>query len=107
MSELVDRRYIEGTVGAKRHATLHIGRLFPNSGKLYIMHSQECIDFYDGQRYLDLTHCKFSKALDNGLLPDDWPYQYVNKPVVLSCSTHQPEHRRVYPIRTYVEIMSG
>ena len=77
MTERVPSWEVEGIVGAKRHETLHLGRMDTYTGKVYILHPHWCL----GQT-LDLRSCWFSQALDRGINPEEWR-GYENQPVVL------------------------
>ncbi|MEV8336991.1 hypothetical protein [Leucobacter sp. NPDC077196] len=62
MSEIVPADEIENIVGASRHPVEHVGRADSETGTVYILHSQECIDSAP-----DLLECEFSVALDRGI----------------------------------------
>ena len=62
MSRLESPAKIEGIVGAKRHATEHIGRAVSAEQRVYILHSRDCLD-----SGIDLRECEFSVALDRGI----------------------------------------
>lgn len=57
----------ESVVGIKRHETDHYARAVSSEQRVYILHSQECLDIFD-----DLRDCPISKALDRGIREDDW-----------------------------------
>lgn len=78
MSELVDPQQIEFIVGRDRHLTRHYGRLDPESGYMFILHSQHCVETQD-----DLRECIYSKALDKGMAPVSGWGEYINRPVHL------------------------
>ena len=78
MSELVDPAQIEEIVGAGRHRTEHIGRMDTRKKRIYILHSEVCMEQY-GQ---DLRHCPYSLALDDGIAEEDWGLR--DRPVYLS-----------------------
>lgn len=77
MTEKIPAWEVEGVVGAKRHPTLHLGRMDTYKGKVYVLHSQECLEKTE-----DLRDCWFSHALDKGVKPTEWR-GYENQPVVL------------------------
>lgn len=66
MSDLVPADEIESIVGVKRHPRLHFGRAVSAEKRVYILHSQECLD-----SGIDLRECEYSIALDRGI--DDEP----------------------------------
>lgn len=61
MSELVPREDIVNHVGRERHPNDHYGRWNTNEGRIYILHSYECVT--KGE---DLRQCEYSLALDKG-----------------------------------------
>lgn len=67
MTDLVDPDEIEEIVGVKRRAIEHVGRVVKAEQKIYILHSQQCLD-----SGIDLRECKFSLALDRGVQPANW-----------------------------------
>lgn len=67
MTDIVDPEIAATIVGADRHATDHIGRAVSAEQKVYILHSQECLD-----TQIDLRWCEFSKALDRGIILNRW-----------------------------------
>lgn len=67
MTDLVPAEDIERIVGVERHSTEHWGRAVSAEGRVYILHSRECLD--SGR---DLRECPYSLALDNGIDPFDW-----------------------------------
>jgi len=67
MSDLVPPEVIESIVGAKRHATKHLGRAVSHEGIVYVLHPHECKD-----SGIDLRECPFSFALDEGIDQDTW-----------------------------------
>lgn len=67
MSEIVPAAEIERIVGAKRHATEHLGRAIEAEQTIYILHSQECKD-----SGIDLRDCDYSLALDAGINEANW-----------------------------------
>lgn len=62
MSRIESAKKIEGIVGAKRHATDHLGRAVSVEHRVYILHSQECV-----ASGIDLRDCVYSDALDIGI----------------------------------------
>lgn len=78
MTERVPAWEVEGIVGAKRHETLHLGRMDTYTGKVYILHPQWCLEKLGD----DLRRCWYSQALDHGINPEEWK-GYENQPVVL------------------------
>lgn len=73
MSNLVPAEDIETIVGAPRHPTRHLAKAVSAEKKVYILHSQRCLD-----SGIDLRDCPYSLAIDEGIDPDDWP---EDKPV--------------------------
>jgi hypothetical protein len=67
VSDIVPAEDIERIVGVERHPTEHWGRAVSAEQRVYILHSQECLD--SGR---DLRECPYSLALDNGIDPFDW-----------------------------------
>ncbi|WP_032377444.1 hypothetical protein [Rhodococcoides fascians] len=67
MSEIVPADDIEKIVGAPRARNLHLGRAVSEDQRVYILHSQKCID--SGR---DVRECPFSVAMDNGIDVDYW-----------------------------------
>lgn len=67
MTRLEPSDHIESIVGAKRDATLHIGRAVSAEQRVYIMHSKKCSD-----SGIDLRDCSFSVALDGGIDAQEW-----------------------------------
>ena len=68
---------IEAIVGVKRYEILHIGRAVSAEQRVFIMHSKACVE-----SGIDLNDCRFSKALDNGIDPQEWD-GWEDKPVIL------------------------
>jgi hypothetical protein len=62
MSRLEAADKIEGIVGAKRHATDHLGRAVSAEQRVYVLHSAECV-----ASGIDLRKCQYSEALDLGI----------------------------------------
>lgn len=67
MTELVDPFEIERIVGARRHRTAHLGRAVSAEERVYVLHSQECLD-----SGIDLRECPYSLALDQVAAQGDW-----------------------------------
>ncbi len=68
MSKLESSETIEATVGSQRHPVRHIGRAVSAEQRVYVLHSERCrADFGKG-----LTSCPYSRALDLGILPQEW-----------------------------------
>jgi hypothetical protein len=67
MTDLVDRSEIERLVGARRSSGAHLARADSAAGKVYILHSQRCLD-----TGMDLRGCRYSIALDFGIDMADW-----------------------------------
>lgn len=67
MTNLVDSDEIEKIVGIERRAFMHHARAVSEEQVVYILHSEICVS-----ARLDLRDCPYSKALDNGILEDDW-----------------------------------
>ena len=77
MTDLVPSDQIEQIVGVRRHAYLHYALADSTTGVVSILHSRHCKD-----HELDLRHCVFSLALDNGLDPQDWD-DVMDTPVIV------------------------
>lgn len=67
MSDLVKPSEIEKIVGVERHPVMHFARAVSAENKVYILHSQQCLD-----SGIDLRKCEYSLALDNGIEPEYW-----------------------------------
>lgn len=67
MADLVPASDIERIVGASRHRQAHLGRAVSAEQRVYILHSQRCLD-----SGIDLRECPYSKALDRGIHRDQW-----------------------------------
>lgn len=67
MSRLESAETIEATVGALRHPTEHVARAVTAEERVYVMHSAECL-----ASGIDLRECKYSIALDRGILLRAW-----------------------------------
>lgn len=91
MSALVPPEDIEAIVGVSRRKAEHVGRLVSAEQRLYILHSQNCVD-----SGVDLRDCMFSVALDRGVDVDRW-VEFEDQPVKLwvSAETEKlvPERR--------------
>ena len=68
MTDLVPAPDIERIVGVDRHATDHWGRAVSAEQRVYILHSQECLE----DPTWGLQDCLFSLALDQGIELADW-----------------------------------
>ena len=78
MTDLVPTDRIECIVGARRHVATHIARAVSSEQRVYILHSQRCLN--DGR---DLRKCPFSVALDRGISMDAWRDQQDRAVVVM------------------------
>lgn len=67
MSNLVDPERIESIVGTKRHQRAHFAKAVSSEQRVYILHSQNCVE--DNS---DLRDCEFSLALDAGIDIEKW-----------------------------------
>lgn len=67
MSELVDPKDIERIVGVKRFRHAHWARAVSAEQRVYILHSQDCLN-----SGIDLRECDYSLALDRGIDPSTW-----------------------------------
>ena len=94
MSRIESADKIEGIVGATRHETIHVARAVSAEERVYILHSQECVE-----KFADLRRCPFSIALDEGIdleLWGDWQDRPVEVRVdeefddLVPERTHQP-----------------
>lgn len=68
MTDLVDPADIERIVGHGRARSEHYARYVQDEGRLYILHSQQCIE-----KTPDLRNCPFSIALDEGEVVHPFP----------------------------------
>lgn len=75
MTKLVPREDIERIVGFPRQRHDHVARLVSAEGKVYILHSRECLE-----SSIDLRYCSHSLALDAGIDEADWP---VDQPLLV------------------------
>lgn len=62
MTDLVPADEIEAIVGVARHQSKHFARAVSAERKVYILHSQGCLD-----DEIDLRDCPYSLALDRGI----------------------------------------
>ena len=92
MSELVPTSDIEAIVGANRHPDVHIGRAVSAEQTVYILHPDDCREYFD-----DLRDCPFSKALDKGIDAERWE-GFEDQPVRLWVSM---QTLRLVPERRY------
>lgn len=92
MSDLVPPEDIERLVGIERHETAHYGRASTEDQKFYILHSRECKD-----SGVDLRECRYSLALDRGILPAQWS-EYEDEPTLLWFSGGDDE--RLVPLHS-------
>lgn len=76
MTRLVDPGSVEEIVGVRRHLERHYARAVTAEQQIVILHSWRCRDANP-----DLRECPFSRALDAGIEPDQWP---DDTPVVLT-----------------------
>lgn len=67
MTRLEPSDRIEDIVGAARDPERHIARAVSEEGRVYILHSEVCLN--SGR---DLRLCPYSLALDAGIDPDSW-----------------------------------
>lgn len=79
MSGLVPAEQIEGIVGVPRHPERHYGRAVSADRRVYILHSQDCLD-----SGIDLRDCPYSLALDLGIDAEQAWRDRQDVPVVLS-----------------------
>lgn len=75
MTKIVPADQIERIVGARRLATVHIGRAVSSEQVFYILHSEKCL-----AETPNLRDCPYSTALDRGIDPDEW---HEDVPIVL------------------------
>lgn len=68
MTDHVDPTEVETIVRARRHPFRHVGRADGADQRVYVLHSEECRAQFD-----DLRECPYSRALDNGIDPREWP----------------------------------
>jgi hypothetical protein len=67
MTKQVPADDIEKIVGVPRHPVVHWGKAVSKDQRVYILHSEHCV-----QQYADLRECPYSLALDQGIDLDDW-----------------------------------
>lgn len=87
MSDLVDPSKIEAIVGVRRDALTHYARAVSGEQRVYILHSQYCLD-----NETDLRDCFLSTALDRGLPLPLWR-GFEDVPVLVSTL-----HGRLVPV---------
>jgi len=92
MTRLESPQKLEQLMGAPRHAVHHLGRAVAAELRVYILHSQECLDAGG-----DLRDCEYSEALDLGIEPAVWN-GHEDVTVVLSID---PEHFDLTPAFHY------
>ncbi|MGZ0069282.1 hypothetical protein [Microbacterium arborescens] len=78
MTRLEPTSSIETTVGAERSQSEHIGRAVSAEQRVYILHSQDCVD--TGR---NLRTCPYSIALDLGIDVPTWQ-GHEDRPVILA-----------------------
>ncbi len=93
MTDIVPAEDIERIVGVPRHAHQHWGRAVSAEQKVYILHSQKCLDSIS-----DLTGCPYSLALDDGIDIEDWT-EDVAVPLLL----HEQDEGEVWLIPAHSE----
>ncbi|MDJ1113219.1 hypothetical protein [Microbacterium dauci] len=93
MSRLEPADMIEAKVGASRHQDKHLGRAVSAEQRVYVLHSQACVD--TGR---DLRTCEYSIALDRGIDLGIWR-DYQDHAVELGIDD---EYLDLVPLRTYV-----
>jgi hypothetical protein len=71
MTQLESTATIEATVGVRRHPTRHIARVVTAEDRVYILHSDRCLNSRANST-TDLRDCMYSKALDRGLIASHW-----------------------------------
>lgn len=76
-TKLVPPGEIERIVGVRRHHKAHFGRAVSADRTVYILHSRECRG-----SGTDLRDCRFSVALDKGIVPARWS-GFEDAPVIL------------------------
>lgn len=75
MTDIVPHDEIEAIVGVNRHPWQHWAKAVSAEQKVYILHSQGCLDDItssDPTQQRDLRDCPYSLALDLGIDLDDW-----------------------------------
>lgn len=68
MTDLVDPADIERIVGRGRSFSDHYARYVASEDRIYILHSQQCVD-----KTPDLRNCPYSIALDDGEVVHPFP----------------------------------
>lgn len=92
MTDLVRTEDIERIVGIERHQTAHYGRAVSAEQTVYILHSHDCKN-----SGIDLRRCRYSEALDRGILMAQWT-GYEDRPVLLWFDSGPNE--RLVPLET-------
>lgn len=92
MTRLESSKTIEKTVGASRHATLHLGRAVSRERRVYILHPAMCV-----ASVADLRTCEYSIALDRGIDVDEWAGA-EDRPVILRIDDDAGD---LVPVRDY------
>lgn len=80
MSRLEPAATIAGIVGAPRDPEKHLGRAVSAEQRVYILHSQACVN-----SGIDLRECEYSIALDAGIDLGVWD-EHQDVPVLLGIS---------------------
>lgn len=92
MSRLESSETIEAMVGAPRQEDAHLGRAVSAEQRVYVLHSQRCVD-----AHRDLRTCPYSVALDEGIDLDIWQ-DYQDRPVELAIDE---DHFDLVPLRSF------
>lgn len=92
MSRLESTETIEATVGAPRQENIHLGRAVSAEQRVYVLHSQQCVD--TGR---DLRACAYSVALDEGIDLGIWE-NYQDRAVELAIDE---DHFDLIPLRSF------
>lgn len=98
MSRIEPADKIEAIVGAKRRAEEHLGRAVSAEQRVYVLHSQACVD-----SGIDLRECDYSQALDLGIDLGIWA-DHQDVPVVLAISD---EYDDLEPVRDLAPSSDG
>lgn len=77
MTRIVQADLIEQIVGVARHPSLHYAMASTDDEMVYILHSSECLAEDRG-----LQKCRYSLALDRGILMADWD-GFLDAPVTV------------------------
>lgn len=77
MSSLEEPSKVEEIVGVRRHSYAHIARAVSSEEKVYILHSEMCVN-----TSIDLRDCWFSLSLDRGLIEADWE-GWIDHPTIV------------------------